>query len=313
MIGIFKTSLPNGADLSASSSIAAVAALGLDAIMFGSLFDIDPTLDAGALAAAANIGTESGVRLAAGAGWINPCRPDRTERVAALADGVFEAGFAQIVAAAARIGMRDLFFVVGTIADRESSKHPWSEQLTAVAHLITRLRPVLVDHGVRLLVKTHEEITTFEVARLVDQVGPDILGVALDPVNLLCRIEEPTSGAKRVAKYIAQVHLDDAVMRFDEGGLRRYLCPLGEGIIEWDAILKQSPDSMRWIELHRGQFSMPVFDLDWIAAQPDLTLEEYVSVIATAPRSGNQSVPWDQRDATSRLDATIRRSREFAS
>ncbi len=311
MIGILRSSLPDGTNLDTGGAIAAAARHGLDGIMFNSLLDIHPMLDPGALTEAAATAKASGIRLAAGGGWISPGNATRAAPVAALADGTFEAGFVRLVAAAAKLGITELFFVVGTIADREDTACAWSQRLDAVAETIARLRPVLRDYGVRLLVKTHEEITTFEIARLIEQVGEDVLGVALDPVNLLCRIEDPVAATKRVAPNVAQVHIDDAVMRFVESGVRRYLCPLGQGMIDWRTIAALVPTASRWIELHRGQFAMPVFNPEWIEAQPDLSMRELVAVLGAAPRSGDVSVPWDQQAPEIRLDEAIRRSREL--
>ena len=46
--------------------------------------------------------------------------------------------------------------------------------------------------------KTHEEITTTEAMRLVEEVGEDVLGIAFDPVNVVVRGELPTAAACRV-------------------------------------------------------------------------------------------------------------------
>jgi hypothetical protein len=167
---------------------------------------------------------------------------------------------------------------------------------------------------VRLLVKTHEEITSFEIARLVVEVGPDMLGVALDPVNLLVRIEDPVEATKRIAPYVRQVFLDDAVVRFAEGGLRRFLHPLGQGDVDCPAILALVPKGAAgFVELHRGQFAMPIFDPTWRQGQPDMPLREFAAIVGLAARASSREMAWDQAVPLSRLQPTLDALQSLAS
>jgi sugar phosphate isomerase/epimerase len=306
MAGIVKSSLPEGRALSASAAIAAAAGQGLDALLFNSLFDLSDTLDSGALAEVAAEASRQGIALSATLGAVNPALPLRGDMLVKAGNGDFEAGLRRLVTLAADIGIRDQFFVIGMIEDRFSTEVDWQAQRDAVAALILRLAPVLRERGARLLLKTHEEITTTEIVELVRRVGPDLLGVALDPVNVVCRMEEPLAAARRVAPYVASIHVDDAILRFEPDGVRRYLAPVGEGVLDWNALLALVPQARIWLEMHSGQFSMPVFDPDWLRAQPDIAVAEYGAVLALANRWGSRPVPWDQSRPTDRLPQAFR-------
>ena len=181
---------------------------------------------------------------------------------------------------------------------------PWTIQLDAVATGLEQLAPTLEHLDFRLLIKTHEEITSFEIGRLIDKVGQKRMGVALDPVNLLVRLEDPTAGVRRLQAHVSQIHLDDAQVRFDGTSVRRYLCPFGQGAIEWPAIFGLCPEAAVWIELHRGQFAVPAFDPDWLAEQPDLNLKEYAAVLAMAVQA-TAGLPPDQTDPSARLPSLV--------
>jgi sugar phosphate isomerase/epimerase len=202
-----------------------------------------------------------------------------------------------------------MLVVVGTIAERDDPAQSWADQLAAVERHLVALAPVLRANGVRLLLKTHEEITSFEILRLVAAVGVDVLGVAFDPVNVWCRLEDPLAAARRLAPVVAQIHLDDAVLAFEAAGMRRYLAPMGAGALDWPALAAALPEAgravPRWIELHRGQFAMPVFEAGWLAAQPDLTLAEYAAVLARAAAFGGRPIPCDQDRPLDRLPAML--------
>jgi len=210
-------------------------------------------------------------------------------------------GVQRLIERATDIGIFDLFFIIGMIEERFSTDVLWQDQLDGVAALVKSCGPLLRDRNARLLLKTHEEITTREVVSLVETAGPDRLGVAFDPVNVVCRMEDPVEAARRIAPYVGQIHVDDAVVRFQEGGIRRFLAPLGEGAMDWPAIMELMPDAPRWIEMHAGQFAMPVFDRDWLDAQPDIVLHEYASVLGMAASLGSREISWDQDKPTDRL------------
>ena len=45
------------------------------------------------------------------------------------------------------------------------------------------LSPLLKDLGLRANVETHGDETSFELIRMIEEIGPDILGVTLDRVT----------------------------------------------------------------------------------------------------------------------------------
>lgn len=307
MIGIIKSSLPDGRSLAAVEALQAARQLGLQGLLFNSLFDISPTLDPAELHAVRQEADRLGLEISSMLGIVNPALPARSQPIIDAGAGDLEAGVRRLVELAAGIGIHDMFFLIGMIEDRFEAPVSWQAQFDGVTEMLARCAPLLRQHGSKLLLKTHEEITTPEVVALVEKVGPDVLGIAFDPVNVLCRLEDPVAATRRVAPYAAQLYVDDAVVRFQENGIRRFLAPLGEGFVDWDAILPLMPDAKVWIEMHAGQFAMPVFDSDWLRMQPEVALNEFAAVLAMAAKFGAQKVPWDQADRVARLPQALRR------
>lgn len=307
MIGIIKSSLPDGRRLSALQALQAARQLGLQGLLFNSLFDISPTLDPAELAAAGAEADRLGLEISSMLGIVNPALPARSQPIVDAGAGDLEVGIGRLVKLAAGIGIHDMFFIIGMIEDRFEAPVSWQVQIDAVSDMLGRCAPLLRRHGSKLLLKTHEEITTAEVVALVEKVGPDVLGVAFDPVNVLCRLEDPVAAAGRVAPYVGQLYVDDAVLRFQENGIRRFLAPLGEGFVDWDAIMPLMPDAKVWIEMHAGQFAMPVFDPEWLRQQPEVALNEFAAVLAMAAKFGARDVPWDQAAPVARLPHALRR------
>ncbi|CAN7348791.1 TIM barrel protein [Devosia sp. LjRoot16] len=301
MFSLMRGSIPDAGN-DPLDAISKAAALGAGEITFYSLFELSPTLDPAVLRELKAEAGSLGIAIAASLDWLNPLRLDRHGRELQLGDGDLAPGVQRLLEVGASLGMREMFFTIGTLEDRANN---WRAQLDAVATLLADLKPVLADLGMRALVKTHEEITSYECLDLVERVGPDTLGISCDPANMLVRLEHPLAAARRLAPHITQVHIDDATLSFEgDTDLRRHLAPVGEGIIDWPSLLALLPAAKPLIELHRGQFAIPAFDQEWLADQPYILLPEYAALVQSA-RFTREQLPIDQNDITLRLPAAL--------
>jgi sugar phosphate isomerase/epimerase len=309
-VGIYSRSISRGADSNAFDVLDDVNVLGLAGCQFASPLDLSPDLDSAELqnvrAHAAGLSLWVDVAL----GQIHPYHFDSRPEVLALGDGSPRIGFQRLIEAARAVDCTDIMFTIGTVADRFSLSVSWEEQLHATATFLRTLAPLVRDLACRLCLKTHEEITSFEIARIADALGPDVLSVCFDPVNVLVRIEDPLSAARRLAPLVRQVQLDDAVVPMTASGLERWLVPCGSGVIDWPAILallgSEMPDLRGTIELHRAFFDMPIFEPTWLAAQPELTVSEFVGVLRLVSQSEGRPFTKDfQMDPVSRLEPTL--------
>ena len=298
-VGIYSRSLPGSAALDPAAALAAARGHGLDGVIFNTILELSPSLDHGALRALKARADDLGVDLAVGVGRIHPPSFPPGEDARARLE-------AMVAAAVQALGCRELWFSIATLADRFSKTLPWPEQLAATQRFLVDFAPVLRDRGARSNLKTHEEITSREIVRLIEAVGPDVLGCSLDPVNLLVRLEDPVAATRRLAPYVHHVHVDDALTYFVADGIERKLYPVGEGAVDWPAIVGQvrGQDPAWWIELHRGQFAMPVFEPGW-AERDGVPLEELAASIrlaafgdrrlrtkAVPPPAAYQDDPW---------------------
>ena len=309
-LGINSRSLPNGMEQAPTAVLEQVAALGLDGCQFPSPFALSPDLDPAQLREARTCAEAHGLYVEVTLGQINAYRFDSRPEVLALGDGDMRVGLQRLIEAARAVDCTQIMFSVGSIADRFSPSVAWAEQLRATTAFLRPLAPLLRDLGCQLCLKTHEEITSFEVVRVVDALGQDVLGVCFDPVNVLVRIEDPLSAARRLEPYIHQLHVDDALLVMTPEGLERWLVPCGSGIVDWPTLLPlvvpRLPDARVNIELHRAFFDMAIFDATWLAAQPDLNMTELVSVLRLVSESTTRPLVKDfQTDPGSRLQPTL--------
>ncbi|WIY53874.1 TIM barrel protein [Devosia sp. YIM 151766] len=237
-----------------------VAGLGFDSCVFANLLAIDKNLSPRKLAVTAREAERLGLTLRGGINWLHPNRPDRCADYAALANGDFQRGLELAVGRAADCGIDRLFFSIGTLEDRASKAEPWQSQLEAVAQLISAMAPTLRAANMRLLVKTHEELSSDDALWLVEATDHQILGVALDPANLIIRREDPLDAARKLSAIVDQLHVDDAAIERNGDRLIRHLAPLGRGFIDWNGLFAEIPHARPFIELHRGQFDISPSD-----------------------------------------------------
>jgi sugar phosphate isomerase/epimerase len=278
-------------------------------VHIGTPTEISPALDHVELTAFAEFAEDAGLRIAVSLGSLNPVRPDRSPEALAAGDGDLRAGFVALVRAAARLGARSAMLVVGREEDRFASPVPFSEQLSLLGELLAAVRSRIEDTGVRVLIKTHQELTSWEALRLVDSAG-SAYGVAFDPVNSIVRMEDPLGAARRLAGAIGQVHVDDARLVAWAGGVGRALCPIGDGVLPWSdliaAVGTSDPDAWWWGEAHRAELTMPFRADGWFRAHPDAPLEEIASWLAQAAGDAG-GVPVLLGDVDERVEALVAR------
>ena len=135
---------------------------------------------------------------------------------------------------------------------------------------------MLRQHGSRIDLETHGDSTTFELVRLVEDVGPDIAGICLDTANVLCHCEDPLLAARRAAPYAHLTHTKDAVA-FTTALCARHCHP---AVARWTGVAparasRQQPEPADFIEDHKWLFDFHCFDRRWLALHPDLTREEF--------------------------------------
>jgi len=262
-------------ELDVFGQLAFAARLGFEGLHGGVDLDegIERLADVRAEAACLGLYTEVGL------GIINPCTADCSREE-------LQARVTRQIEHAAACGWHELHAVLGSSKERFSSTVPWTRQLESAAELLAALTPVLRAHGSRVNLETHGDATTFELVRLVEQVGPAYAGICLDTANVLCHAEDPVLAADRAAPYTHMTHIKDAIMFFTETGLRRQTQPVGRGAIDWPAVLPllaaRAPGIHLSIEDHKWLFDANIFDERWLAFHPDLTREELARVVRIA-------------------------------
>ncbi len=275
-------------------ALRAVHAAGLEGVNLRTLDELSPTLDTAELDDFAAAAAELGLYVEMGVGKVNPYMTAELPRVRDLGNGSYLAGMERMIETCAYYGWTETWTAIGGFkpypglffTDRFRSDTDWADQLAATERFLLKLAPALRANGVRLNLETHEEITTFELLRLIEAVGDDVLGVCLDPANVAVRAEVPMEAIARIAPFVRTTQLRDAALlrthdeHTDQDVISRFIAPCGEGVIDWDQalgiLLAHNPElnlTIEGIGAVRAEMRLHTEHPTWLAGHPDLTAE----------------------------------------
>jgi sugar phosphate isomerase/epimerase len=294
-IGVDGRKLPQAATHGPLRSLAYARELGMEGVFFRTVLEMSPTLDPGELREIKAHADTLGMYLETGLGKVNPFATPEAPELRAIGDGDIRQGFERMMYACAAIDCRELWVGTATYKaqyhgylayDRFRTDVSWPDQLAATEKFLRVLAPTARDLGIHLNVETHEEITSFECVRLVEAVGPDVLGITFDIANVVQRGEDPVAAARRVAPYVRQTHVKDVALFFSAEGVDRQARPCGQGVVDFRTILPLLAASRPNLDLSienptaRSPIaSVQIFDPVWLAAHPDLTVAEFARFI----------------------------------
>ncbi|MGB8416946.1 sugar phosphate isomerase/epimerase family protein [Paraburkholderia sp.] len=301
-LGIDGKKMPEAGKWGTAGILDRARELGMGGVFFRTVLDMSPTLDLGHLREVRAKADALGMYLETGVGKVNPYALPETPEIREVGNGDVLHGFRRLMETCAAIECRELWvamanyktaFVGKYSTDRFRTDVSWHEQLEATEKLLKKLAPIARDLGVHLNIETHEEATTFEIVRLVEAVGPDAIGIVFDSANVLQRTEHPVFAARRVAPYVRQTHIKDALVASGTDGIRYQTRPCGGGAVDFAAILpilaQYNPDLNLSIENDMSHDDRPrtpvkmridIYDRDWSAAHADLTAEEFEAFMA---------------------------------
>lgn len=293
-VGIDGRKFPRASELGPLKLIERCAELGHAGVFFRTVLDVSPTLDQGFLSAVKQRADELGLYLEMGLGKINPYNTPEAPEVRDVGKGDYLLGMTRMIEATTAIGCTSLWGDTANYQRHEWGLHAidryrtdvdWPDQLEATRKFLLKLKPVLRDRGATIAVETHEEITTAEIVRLVEQVGADTLGVTLDLANVVVRGEDPVAATRRVAPYVKKTHMRDIVLFARPLGLERQTRACGDGVIDWQAVLGalfaagSFPNFTIENVWGSDKNQIPLFDPDWQARQPDAEMGEILELI----------------------------------
>lgn len=103
---------------------------------------------------------------------------------------------------------------------------------------LKRVRRMAEDHGIRIAVENHGDLTTDELLQVVRAVDSPWVGICLDVGNAMLTLEDPLAATAKMAPYAVTTHFKDYAMVPTNYGGKIAGVALGDGVIDLAAAMK---------------------------------------------------------------------------
>jgi 3-oxoisoapionate decarboxylase len=268
------------------------ASLGLDVVHLGrgELGSLDEAHLRAVRARADELGLSLELAMGSIDKWVSYFRADR---------GPAEDQFRALLPVARALGSPVIACSLGGQGERVGEV-PWSDHLAEVRRVLLAVAPDAREWGIRATLETHGDFLGRELKALVEEIGPDVLGVCLDTGNPVTLAENPVLTTELLAPYTLTSHVRDSRVWLAPGGVAYQWVPMGQGNVDLRRIveiLKQQAPTM-YFNLEILTSSPPRFlNLDDPASDfwrvvPNALARDYVRFLALA-RTGKPE-PLDQ-------------------
>ena len=139
-----------------------------------------------------------------------------------------------------RVGARVVRTTISRLLEGDRTVYglvDWTQYLQSLVEPLKRLMAIAEGHGIALGIENHQDICSWELCWLCDQVGRPLLGATYDVGNAYAVGETPRGFADRVMPYLKHVHIKDYVAHPTVSGYRLTRCAIGSGTVDWPEVL----------------------------------------------------------------------------
>ncbi len=172
-----------------------------------------------------------------------------------------------------------------------------------------------LDAGVKIAVENHAgDMQSRELLRLVEEAGPDFVGVNFDSGNACWTLEDPAAALDRLAPHVVTTSLRDTMLWETPGGVTAQWTAMGEGCTDlagfFDLFEKRCPGVAVHVETISG-FAKPFscFERQFWRAYPDARAEDFAGFLALA-KKGRPLEPFRPPEAGDKAEAERRYQRD---
>jgi sugar phosphate isomerase/epimerase len=155
---------------------------------------------------------------------------------------------------------------------------------------LKKCRVRALDANVRIAVENHAgDMTSRELAGLVNEAGKDFVGVNFDSGNACWTLEDPVRALENLAPHVVTTSLRDTMLWETPEGITAQWTAMGEGCTDlvafFDLFAKACPGVAVHVETISGfPRSFPIYERDFWKAFPDGRAEDLAAFLAIAKR-----------------------------
>jgi sugar phosphate isomerase/epimerase len=198
--------------------------LQLDAVQLSIPEDF-ASVEAGHLHEVRDYAAAKGIELSVGTGCICPTNPAWNS-----ANGSPEQYLARSGAVANQLGLKAMRVFIGAPTDRHV-KIPIETHIQSTLKALRGSRGRIQDLGLKIAIENHGDLTARELRALVEEAGPDLVGVNYDSGNPMWVMEDPAQTLELLAPFVVTSHFRDSALFEHPRGAAFQWVAMGDGAV----------------------------------------------------------------------------------
>ena len=269
------------------------------------------SLDAENLRAVREHAAKLGIEIEIGMKSICP-----TSKMFDRSQGTAEEQLSRMIEAAQNAGSQIVRAVLGSADDRKPG--PIEARIEDTARVLRNIRSKAIDRNIKIAIENHAgDMQARELKMLVEEAGPEFVGVCLDSGNPLWTLEDPHLTLEVLHPYVLTSHLrDSAVWKVPQGVAVTWV-QMGRGNVGIDSYVQ------KYIELCPGKALslesivfgpriLPYRDQSFWAAYRKTPAWEFVRYLEIAERGKPyQNEPWEAGNEAQREREALDESLQY--
>lgn len=254
---------------------------GLDAIQFSSNDDYGDTSPEALRRVRARAG-ELGIRIDAGIGCVCELSKSWNPKHGSPRQ-VLEQG----LEIAHTVGATAMRCVMGSQLDRFGGR-PLDELMKALVNNFKSVRSKALDLGVKIAIENHKDLQAWQVKRIIEEAGPDLVGSNLDFGNPTYLMENPLTTLEVLGPYAVTTHVRDTAVYEHRKGAAVQWTALGDGSVDFKTIVARykelCPNASFQLEIITGRPPeiLPYLDPTFWKTFQGMPASSFASFIALA-------------------------------
>jgi 3-oxoisoapionate decarboxylase len=269
------------------------------------------SLDAENLRAVREHAAKLGIEIEIGMKSICP-----TSKMFDKSQGTAEEQLGRMIEAAQNAGSQIVRAVLGSADDRKPG--PIEARIEDTARVLRNIRSKAIDRNIKIAIENHAgDMQARELKMLVEEAGPEFVGVCLDSGNPLWTLEDPHLTLEVLHPYVLTSHLrDSAVWKVPQGVAVTWV-QMGRGNVGIDSYVQ------KYIELCPGKALslesilfgpriLPYRDQSFWASYRKTPAWEFVRYLEIAERGKPyQNEPWEAGNEAQREREALDESLQY--
>jgi sugar phosphate isomerase/epimerase len=169
---------------------------------------------------------------------------------------------------------------------------PPEKHIATMIKVLRTVRSEAVDAGIKFGIENHKELLCWQTRQVIDGAGTDFVGSYLDTGNPVFVLEDPMQTVEILGPVAVMLHLRDSVVYETRGGIAVQWVPLGEGVVDFKAIIAKAKEICPPIAVFNKPITgrppaiQPIWDKEFMKKFADVRAADFARFLALAKKGG---------------------------